>query len=208
MKAANLTKGIFVDADFSPLKNEDGVLQYADLEDANFKKADFSNANLEGVDFDGSQLQGAIWTGARNLNPLQSMSMGISKSGKSCEHALFKLPERKPKSGTPSKTCCKHVSVVFKSMVGGGDSDEDDGSDSGGSSDGDSDGDDSGEESEEEEEEEKKGLKYVVDQLDVIVEEVKKNFTDSEEIKKLKETALAVKKVKEEALKIKQQALT
>ena len=216
MKNVDLTDAKVRDVDLSPSTIETGAAKSknVDLEDSILTRADFSNSNVEGVDFDGAIVLGTKWEGARNLKAHNSMTMGISKnSGKACTFAVFKLPARKVKTETPSKTMFKHASAVFKSMVGPGD----DESDSGGSSEDDSD--DSGEETEDEDEDEEKektgllseiadGVKYVVDQLDKITKEVQPLYT--EESKKLRGTAgaLSAEKVLSEVESIKGRART
>ena len=215
MTKVDLTDAQVQNVDFSPHTTETGTAKYdkVDLEDSVLTGADFSNSNLEGGDFDGATVIGTKWDGARNLNPKRSMTMGVSKnSGTACTFPVFKLPARKVKTETPSKTMFKHTSAVFKSMVGPGD----DESDSGGSSEDDSD--DSGEETEDEDEDEEKektvlskiadGVKYVVDQLDKITKEVQPLYT--EESKKLRGTAgaLSAEKVLSEVESIKGRART
>ena len=210
MIEVDLTDAKVRDADLSPSTSETGAAtgKNTNLEDSNLTRADFSNSNVAGADFDGANLSGTILDGARNLIAQNSMTMGISKnSGTPCTFAVFKLPSRKDKAESSSQTKVNHASAVLKLMIAGG-GDE---SDSGGSSDDDSD-DDSGEESESEDkddEEEKTGLlskiadgvKYVVDQLDQIIKEVKEPFTKKS--KELKEGALAASKVQQEVKRIK-----
>ena len=207
MKEVDLTDAQVQNVDFSPHTTETGTAKYdkVDLEDSTLTRANFSNSNLEGGDYDGAKVLGTKWDGARNLKPQNSMTMGISKnSGTACTFPVFKLPARKVKTETPSKTMFKHTSAVFKSMVE---------SDSGGSSEDDND-DDSGEESEDEDEEENPGLlskiadgvQYVVSQLDQITKEVHPLYTEKSE--KLKVGALAADKVLEEVKSIKDRART
>jgi hypothetical protein len=213
MKKVDLTDAQVQNVDFSPHTTETGTPKYdkVDLEDSTLTRADFSNSDVEGVDFDGAKVLGTKWDGARNLNPKRSMTMGVSKnSGEACTFPVFKLPARKVKTETPSKTMFKHTSAVFKSVAGGEGDDE---SDSGGSSEDDSD-DNSGEEIEDEDEEEKLGLlskiadgvQYVVSQLDQITKEVHPFYTEKSE--KLKVGALAADKVLEEVKSIKDRART
>ena len=215
MTGVDLTDAKLQEANFPPYTSETGVnfKNVCNLEDSNLTRADFSNSDVGGVDFDGATVVGTKWDGARNLDPKRSMTMGISKkSGTACTFAVFKLPSRKVKTETPSKTMFKHASAVFKSVVGGEGDDESDSS-----SNHDSD-DDSGEESEsedEDEEEEKNGLlskiadgvKYVVDQLDQIIKEVKDPFY-TEKRKELKAGALVADKVLQEVESIKGRART
>ena len=213
MTEVDLTDAQVQNVDFSPHMSETGVPKYknVDLEDSNLTRADLSNSNMEGADMDGTTVRGATWEGARNLNPKNSMTMGISKnSSKACTFEGFKLPSRKVKTGTRAETMSKHASDIVKLMIGGADHE----SDSGGSSDSDSD-DDPGEASEDEDDKEKKtsllskiadGVKDVVGQLDQITVEVHPYYTDKS--KALKEGALAASKVQQEVESIKGRADT
>ena len=218
MTKVDLTDAQVQNVDFSPHTTETGTPKYdkVDLEDSTLTRADFSNSDVEGVDFDGATVLGTKWDGARNLNPKRSMTMGVSTSGTACTFPVFKLPVRKVKTETPSKTMFKHVSAVFESVAGGKGDDEADSGGSSASSEDDSD-DDSGESESEDEDEEKEktvlsnladGVKYVVDQLDKITREVQPLYT--EESKKLRGTAgaLSAEKVLSEVESIKGRART
>jgi hypothetical protein len=104
---------------------QDTDLTDTNMEDSTLVETDFSNANLEGADMDGCDVRRAVWAGAKNLNPQKALSLGTSETGKPCTHAKFALPQRKVKSGlSGSRLATKHLGSMFKSISGGGESDD------------------------------------------------------------------------------------
>jgi len=121
------------------------------MENSTLVQANFSKVNLEGVVMDGCDVRRVVWSGAKNPDPQNALSMGTSRRGQHCTHARFALPQRKVKSGwSASSLATKHLSTVLQSVTGGGDSD-DSGSDSGDESDSASEAAEGKEEEEEEE---------------------------------------------------------
>jgi hypothetical protein len=177
------TKTVLTNQDF---RNCD--LTNADLTDCILDGASFRNAVVSGLRLGGSSIKNVDWTGAKNPNPQNPMSMGMGPSGDLCIHKLHTLGKR-PKAGSgPSKHIWAWLKAVFKSMweegTDGGGSDDDDDDDS---DDDDSD-DDTDEETDDDDEDDEtsmidkvlEGLKDASDTVDRVIEEAKKVYDQEE----------------------------
>ena len=192
---ANLQNAIFHGKDQrtkTDLTNQDFTncdLTNADLTDCILDGSTFKNAMISGLRLDGSSLKNIDWSGAKNSNPQNPISMGTGPSGEVCIHNVHTLGKRPKDGSTPSQHIWSWLKAVFKSMWeegtddGGSDDDDDDSSDD--------DSDDTDEEDTDDDEDEDdetsmidkvlEGLKDASDTVDRVIEEAKKVYDQEEE---------------------------